>query len=163
MESFYWIVANLPAFVLRKKKMNFCSILLFLTLQRPLSISLLQIFKIFARNFTEKVLRSLHVEFFFAKNRSSRTHIDVLKCFANLRGKYLCWSLFLNKLQAKDLQLVKKRHQHRCFPMKFTKFLQTISGGCFWKNKPIYKVLRKTDITIKHYNSKKHLKLSLKI
>lgn len=66
MESFYWIVANLPAFVLRKKK-EFLFYLLFLTLQRPLSISLLQIFKIFARNFTEKVLRSLHVDFFSQK------------------------------------------------------------------------------------------------
>ena len=43
--------------------------------------------------------------------------IGVLKnCanFANFTGKHLCWSLFL-----------KKRPQHRCFPVKFARFLRT--------------------------------------
>ena len=57
--------------------------------------------------------------------------IDVLKNFANFTGKHQCWSLFLIKLQAWG------RLQHRCFPVKFTRFsrtsfLQNTSGGCFW-------------------------------
>ena len=42
----------------------------------------------------------------------------ILKNLANFTGKHLCWSLFLIKLQAFKVQ-------HRCFPMKFTKFLRT--------------------------------------
>ena len=53
------------------------------------------------------------------------------------RRKYLCWSLFFDKVPG--LQLYEKRGvQHRCFPMKFAKllrtlFLQNIFGCCFWK------------------------------
>ena len=46
---------------------------------------------------------------------------DVLKNFANFTGKYLCWSLFL----IRTCNFIKKRLQHRCFPMKFAKFLRT--------------------------------------
>ena len=41
-----------------------------------------------------------------------------LKNFANFTGKHQCWSLFL------DCNFIKKRLQHRCFPMKFAKFLR---------------------------------------
>ena len=41
----------------------------------------------------------------------------VLKNFANLSGKHLCWSLFLRKF-------VKKRDQYRYFPVKFAKSLK---------------------------------------
>ena len=39
--------------------------------------------------------------------------------------------------QANNCNFIKKRLQHRCFPMKFKKiskntFLQSTSGGCFW-------------------------------
>ena len=53
------------------------------------------------------------------------------------RRKYLCWSLFFDKVPG--LQLYEKRGvQHRCFPVKFAKllrtlFLQNIFGCCFWK------------------------------
>ena len=40
--------------------------------------------------------------------------IGVLKNLANFTGKNLCWSLFLLK-----------GHLHRCFPVKFLKFLRT--------------------------------------
>ena len=40
--------------------------------------------------------------------------IGVLKNFANFTGKNLCWSLFLIK-----------GHLHRCFSVKFLKFLRT--------------------------------------
>ena len=61
--------------------------------------------------------------------RSSRTQMffktSVLKRFANFTGKHLRWSLFLKNLQAEGLQLHKKRLQHRCFLLKFAKFLTT--------------------------------------
>ena len=50
--------------------------------------------------------------------------IDVLKNFPNFTGKHLCWSLFLINLQALKLATpLKKRLQHRWFPVKFAKFL----------------------------------------
>ena len=51
--------------------------------------------------------------------------IGILKSFTNFTGKHLCWSLFLKNLQAEGLQLHIKRIQHRCFPVKFAKFLRT--------------------------------------
>ena len=47
--------------------------------------------------------------------------IDVLK---NVTGKHVRWSLFLIKLQTwRPATLLKKRFQHRCFPVKFVEFL----------------------------------------
>ena len=61
--------------------------------------------------------------------RSSRLQmffkISVLKNFANFTGKHLRWSIFLIKLQALACNVIKKRPQHRCFPVKFEKFLKT--------------------------------------
>ena len=57
---------------------------------------------------------------------SSITMLSVaFSCFANFTGKHLSRSLFLKWLR------------HRCFPVKFAKFLQQLflqntSGGCFW-------------------------------
>ena len=51
--------------------------------------------------------------------------ISVLKSFANFTGKHLCWSLFLIKLQALDPHVTERWLQHRCFPVKFAKFLRT--------------------------------------
>ena len=57
---------------------------------------------------------------------SSRSHmffkIGVLRNFAIFTGKQLCWSLFLIKLQT----FIKKRLQHRCFPVNIAKFLRTL-------------------------------------
>ena len=47
--------------------------------------------------------------------------IGVLKDFANYTGKHLCWSLI--GLQASNF--IKNRLQHRCFRLKFGKFLRT--------------------------------------
>ena len=69
-----------------------------------------------------------------SQNRSSRSQmffkIDVLKNFPNFTGKHQCWSC--------RPQGLKKRLQHRCFPVKFARFLRTTflqnsSGGCFWQ------------------------------
>ena len=49
-----------------------------------------------------------------------------LRNFAMCTGKHPCWSLFLIKLQVlKTCNFIKKRLQHRCFPVKFAKFLRT--------------------------------------
>ena len=61
------------------------------------------------------------------KIKSSRyqilLNIGVLENFANFTGEYLCWSLFFSKVAG--LQLYYKTLQHRCFPVKFVKFLRT--------------------------------------
>ena len=51
--------------------------------------------------FHEHIFRSSRTQMFFK--------VGVLKRFANFTGKHLCWSLFLKNLQAKGLQLHKKR------------------------------------------------------
>ena len=48
--------------------------------------------------------------------------LGVLKNFAKFTGKHTCWSLFLIKLA---FNFIKKRLQHRCFPVKFADFFRT--------------------------------------
>ena len=50
--------------------------------------------------------------------------IGALKSFANFTGKHLCCSIILKNLQLKACNFIKKRHQHRCFSVKFAKFLR---------------------------------------
>ena len=69
---------------------------------------------------------------FLYTSRSSRLQmffkIGVLKNCANFTGKHLCWSLFLkNSCSLKACNFIIKRLQHRCFPVRFTKFLKTPS------------------------------------
>ena len=47
----------------------------------------------------------------------------VLRNFAIFTGKHLCWRLFLIKLQKR--KVIKKKLQHRCFPVNIAKFLTT--------------------------------------
>ena len=50
----------------------------------------------------------------------------VVKIFAKFTEQHLCWSLFLIKLQPSGLELfLKKKLQHRCFPLNFVKFIRT--------------------------------------
>ena len=52
--------------------------------------------------------------------------IGVLKNFGNLTGNHLCWSLLFNKDAGLNVcNAIKKRLQHRCFPVNITKFLRT--------------------------------------
>ena len=52
--------------------------------------------------------------------------IGVLKNFANFKRKHLFWSLFFNKVAGlKACKFITKGLQHRCFPVKFAKFLRT--------------------------------------
>ena len=69
---------------------------------------------------------------FLYTSRSSRLQmffkIGVLKNCANFTGKHLCWSLFLkNSCSLKACNFIIKRLQHRCFTVRFTKFLKTHS------------------------------------
>ena len=68
----------------------------------------------------------------------------VLKNFAKFTGKYLRQSLFFNKVaDLKPAILLKKKLRHRCFHVKFAKFLRTpffrtppvaaSEGISFWK------------------------------
>ena len=63
----------------------------------------------------------------------------VLRNFTNFTGKHRCQSLFFNKVAGlRPATLSKKRFWHRCFPVKFAKFLrtpflQTLLGDCLWK------------------------------
>ena len=52
--------------------------------------------------------------------------IAVLKNFANFAGKHLCWVAFNRAACQKACNFIKKRSQHRCFPVKFTKFIRTL-------------------------------------
>ena len=73
--------------------------------------------------------RSIRSQMFFK--------IGILQNFANFTGKNLCWSLFNEVVGPQACNLIKKRLQHKCFPVKFAKilrtpFLQNTSGGCLW-------------------------------
>ena len=60
------------------------------------------------------------VVFFYRSNHSQILFkkIGILKNFAIITTKNMCWSLFLVKLQA-------WKPQHKCFPVKISKFLRT--------------------------------------
>ena len=55
---------------------------------------------------------------------ATRGVLGVLRSFAKLTGKYLCQSLFFNKV-AGLRPLLKKRLWYRCFPVNFAKFPRT--------------------------------------
>ena len=55
----------------------------------------------------------------------------VLESFSKFTGNPLYRILFLIKLQSSSPQLyLKKRHQHKTFPMNFAKFSRTPRGNC---------------------------------
>ena len=49
----------------------------------------------------------------------------VLKIFAKVTGKHMCWSLFNKFAVLQACNFIKQRPQHRCFPVRFAKFLRT--------------------------------------
>ena len=52
--------------------------------------------------------------------------LDILKDYAKFTGKFLWWSLFLNKVtEFPPGTLSKNKFQLSCFPMKFVKVLRT--------------------------------------
>ena len=65
----------------------------------------------------------------FTRNRSNRPKVickkGVLRNFAKFTEKYLCQSLFFNKIAGlKPATILKKRIWHRCFLVKLAKFLR---------------------------------------
>ena len=65
----------------------------------------------------------------FKKCRSSRLEVFskklVIKNFTKFSGKYLCQSIFFNKVAGlRPATLLKKRLWHSCFPENFVKFLR---------------------------------------
>ena len=63
---------------------------------------------------------------------------DVLKNFVNFAGKHPCWSLFFNKVTGltglRACNLIKKRLQHRCVPVKLAKFYEHLFADDCWSN-----------------------------
>ena len=71
------------------------------------------------------LIKDFQREIFRSSQRRWSMRKGVLKNSANFTGKHLCWSLFSIKLQAWiPATLLKKRLQHRCFPVKVAKFLR---------------------------------------
>ena len=58
----------------------------------------------------------------------------LLKNFTKFTGKRLCWSLFFNEVAGLPATLLKKRLQHRCFPVNFVKFSRT---PFFYRTPPV--------------------------
>ena len=61
---------------------------------------------------------------------------NVLRNFASFTGKQLCWSLSNRVADLEVCSFIRKRPQHKCFPVEFTKFLRTPNlkspNACFW-------------------------------
>ena len=51
--------------------------------------------------------------------------LGVFKNFASFTGKHVLESMFNKVRGLKFCNFIKKRLQHRCFPVKFVKFLRT--------------------------------------
>ena len=58
-----------------------------------------------------------------SSHRRCSVRKDVLRNFAKLTGKHLCQGLFMSGPKAGIF--IKNRLWHRCFPVKFAKFLRT--------------------------------------
>ena len=90
----------------KKRLLHFlCSLLCYLFMSENFQI-----------NIKGKTLRSSRSQMFYK--------IPVLKHFAALSRKHLCWSLFLIKLQAWS-KFLKKTFQYRIFRMNIAKFSRT--------------------------------------
>ena len=51
--------------------------------------------------------------------------VAVLKNFVNITRKHMCRSFFDKVTGLQNCNFIKKSLQHRCFPVKFAKFLRT--------------------------------------
>ena len=73
--------------------------------------------------------------YFRSSHRMWSIKIGVLKNLAKFTEKHLHWSLFFNQVAGVSVLIklpqacnyIKKRLQHRCFPLSFAKFLRTLS------------------------------------
>ena len=95
---------------------------LFTKMVKSVNYLIIELIQLLVKFQTSMVLCS---RFIMDKSSQQRCPIKkvVLKNFATFVGKHLCWSLFLIKLQA--CNFIKKRLQHRDFPVNIAKFLRT--------------------------------------
>ena len=90
--------------------------------------------------------KTLHTE---AVAQTCAVKKGVLRNFTKITGKYLCQSLFFNKVTGlRAASLFKKRLWHRCFSVNFVKFLRTpflqnTSGRLLLHRKIVYSMLSK--------------------
>ena len=83
--------------------------------------------------------QNVHLRSKMFKSSRRRYFIKKAALFSIFTWEHLCWILFFFK-EVVDLQtcnLIKKRLQHRCFPVNILKstehlFWRTYSNGCFW-------------------------------
>ena len=86
----------------------------------------------FIQNFISKILiQELNLATYWISSRSSRPEVfcqkGVLQNFSKFTGKYLCQTLFFNKVTGlRPATVLKKRLWHRCFPLNFEKILRTL-------------------------------------
>ena len=78
----------------------------------------------------KKVITLRKIQVKMKNFRSSRPEVfykkGAVRIFTKFTGKYLCQSLFLNKVAGlRTATLLKKRLWHRCFPVNFVKSLRT--------------------------------------
>ena len=69
--------------------------------------------------------------------RSGRLEVlhnkSVLKSFAKLTGKYLCWGLYFNKFAGQRPAILLKRDSDTVFSCEFCRiFKNTLTRDCFW-------------------------------
>ena len=64
-----------------------------------------------------------YVHSYRSSHRRCSVRKGFLRNFAKFTGKHLCQSLFFNKVTA--CNFIKKRLWHRCFTVKFAKFVRT--------------------------------------
>ena len=88
--------------------------------------------------------------------RKSRWEVFCKKgAFENFVGKHLCWSLFFNKVAGLRPEyiknMLKKRLQHRCFPLNLVKFLK----NSFFKEHLSWLLLCKRFIFVNFFVKKK--------
>ena len=79
-----------------------------------------------ASNYVEIIWSFLYFHYGY---RSSHRRCSIRKCvlrnFAKFAGKYMCQSLFFNKVAVfRVATFFKKRLWHRCFPVNFVRFLR---------------------------------------
>ena len=83
------------------------------------------------QSFLEQNILKLLIKFaqttnFKSSHRRCSVRKGVLRNVVKFTGKYLCQSLFFNKVAGLRLAtLLRNKLRHKCFPVNFTKFLRT--------------------------------------
>ena len=95
------------------------------------------------RKFSQSFKLYFHAVYDICRSSHRRCSVrkSVLRNFAKFTGKRLFQSLFFNKVAGlKPVTLLKNRPWHRCFPVKFAKFLRTLILRNTSRRLPLYLV-----------------------